>query len=159
MKIIPLTQGKEALVDDEDYDRLMTMGSWFAHFNNVAGNGYWYAETRSGSDHVKMHRVILHAPDNKIVDHIDGNGLNNQKSNLRLATQSQNQANSKLREDNTSGLKGVSYKHRISKWAAKISYQGEESHLGYFEDKIKAAEAYDRAAKRLHGEYARLNFP
>ena len=91
------------------------------------------------------------------VDHIDGNGLNNQHSNLRIATRSQNLANRGSQENNTSGYKGVCWNKKLQKWIAKICIKGETIHIGCFIDKFEAARAYNIAAGRLFGEYAKLN--
>jgi len=92
------------------------------------------------------------------VDHEDRNYLNNQRSNLRLATKSQNQANSNLRIDSTSGYKGVTWHVRIMRWQAKIQVRKTRIFLGYFKTPEEAARAYDKAAKRYFGEFANLNF-
>jgi hypothetical protein len=103
-----------------------------------------------------MHRLILRVDANTQVDHRDGNGLNNTRGNLRPATHAQNQHNSRLRKDNQSGFKGV---HRQgNRWVARIRVDGEQKHLGSFRTPEEAARAYDAAALRLRGEYARLNF-
>ena len=103
MKTIPLTQGKVALVDDSDYEFLVNYGSWCADL--TVSSGIYYATCRRDYFNIKMHRLLL--PNAKMVDHKDGNGLNNQRNNLRSCTRSQNLANSKLRSDGASGYKGV----------------------------------------------------
>lgn len=154
MKTIPLTQGQVALVDDEDYEFLIGF-RWFAYFNSYN----WYAVKKNSK---RMHRLIMERikPGFKgEIDHIDGNGLNNQRSNLRIATHSQNLANKGPQENNTSGYKGVSWDKEKQKWRAQIQYRGVISFLGYFDSEIKAAITYDYAALRLFGEFARTNFP
>jgi hypothetical protein len=162
MKLIPLTQGKFAQVDDGDFEWLMRY-KWHVH---LGYSGILYAE-RGKWINGKLYTMIMHREIflvNSIkalfhIDHTDGNELNNQKFNLRAATNSQNQANSKLRIDNTSGYKGVTF-HKVSmKFRAQIQYQKERIHIGLFTDPIDAAVKYDRYARRLFKNYARLNFP
>ncbi len=102
-----------------------------------------------------MHRIIMNAPVGKQVDHINHNGLDNRKENLRLATPAQNQANQKLSKANTSGFKGVSFDKKKKKWAAYIGKQSRN--LGRFLDIRDAARAYNDAAKLAYGEFAKLN--
>ena len=150
MKKIPLTQGKFAIVDDEDYP-LLNRWSWFAHNER----GYWYAVRK----HVRMHRFILGAKKGQEVDHANGNGLDNRKSNIRICTISQNQANANLRqEQKTSQFKGVCWHKHSRKWRAQIKVNGEKIHLGCFLNEIDAARAYDVVARHYFGEFARTNF-
>ena len=107
-----------------------------------------------------MHREILGITDPKInVDHLDGDGLNNQRSNLRVCTDSQNGANRGKQKNNKSGYKGVHWNKKTKKWAAQIQYHKKVLNLGYYSDIIEAAKAYDKKALELFGEFARLNFP
>jgi len=158
MKIIPLTQGYEALVDDEDFEFLLNLCSWQAH---PKGNTV-YAQSKINGKHIKMHRVIMekYNPGFKgQIDHIDGNGHNNQHSNIRIATNSQNQANRGPNSNNISGYKGVSWEQKNQKWRAQICYQGTKSHLGLYNTAKEAALVYDAAAWSLWKDYSRLNFP
>lgn len=155
MKQIPLSQGLFALVDDEDFEELSKY-KW-----NPQKNGERIYAKRPGVNHntglrrpVFMHRHILGVTDRAIdVDHIDRNGLNNQKSNLRICTRSFNNANAKIPKDNTSGYKGVYFDKSRGLWHARIS----KIFLGRFKDKIDAAKAYNEAAKTLWGDFARIN--
>jgi hypothetical protein len=147
---IPLSQGKHALVDDEDFDRI---SQWKWHFSD----GY-AARHSEGSRPVRMHREIMQPSDGLEVDHIDGNKLNNCRSNLRLATHGQNMRNRKLQTGGTSQYKGVVWYAQTSRWQAKIQVDRKTIHLGYFADEIDAARAYDKAACTHFGEFARLNF-
>jgi len=104
-----------------------------------------------------MHRLILNAPPDLKVDHINGNGLDNRKENLRLATTPQNVRNARLSLRNSSGFKGV--KRKRQKWQASIVFNGKTIRLGVFDAREDAARAYDIAALLLHGEFARVNFP
>lgn len=149
--LIPLTQGKNAIVDFEDYERIMAMGKW--HYTHKG-----YASKRKDMNgHSFMHRVIMNAPKNAQVDHIWGNRLDNRKENLRICTNSQNQYNSRIQKNNKSGYKGVSWHKKNKKWKAKIQLSGRDIHLGYFICPIEAAKAYNKSAIENYGEFAWLN--
>jgi len=153
-KLIPLTQGKFAIVDAEDYEHLM---QWKWHCN---GNGY--VVRRVEGRVLLMHRVIIGADEGLCVDHISGIRNDNRKSNLRLATKAQNRINSKVSANNTSGYKGVYWKESRKKWVAQIGMPPvngirQTIHLGCFNDKVCAARAYDKAVLKYHGEYAKTN--
>lgn len=153
MKEIPLTRGQVAIVDNADYTYLSQF-KWFAWKDRK--NGMYYA-MRSPS--ILMHRVIMGLTDPKIqVDHKNGNGLDNQRENLRTATGRQNQYNQGIHRNNTSGFKGVYWQKSARKWRAFIKVRGKQVHLGLFDDPQKAAQAYDIAAIHHAGEYAKLNF-
>jgi hypothetical protein len=151
-KAIPLSKGYSAIVDDDDYEPLMRH-KWYA---NVA-SGTVYAMRKDGSRKCHyMHRDLMDAPRGYVVDHIDRNGLNNTKANLRVATHSQNFCNRKPKEGAASKFLGVS-KNR-NKWVARIRIGGVQRTLGRYENEQEAALAYDRAAREFHGEFARPNF-
>jgi hypothetical protein len=158
-KEIQLTQGKIALVDDEDYNVLQKL-----RFYAVNNSGWWYAVThlpREGKPQrrVFMHRLILNPPKNKQVDHINGNTLDNRRCNLRLATNSQNHMNSKkYSNDSLSQYKGVSWNSASTQWFAQIMVNQKLLHIGTFASEVDAAHAYDDKARELFGEFARLNF-
>ncbi len=147
MKEIPLTRGQVALIDDADFNELSRYKWCVMRI---------YACRFEGRRCIPMHRQILQAPAELEVDHIDGNGLNNQRSNLRLCTTSQNQQNSRRRTDNTSGYKGVSFDQRRGRWKAQIRVNGKRITLGRYDDIEHAAAAYHEAALRYHGEFARF---
>jgi len=159
---IPLTQGKFALVDPEDYEELSKY-KWYA----VRSPRGFYAvrsikakNSRSGQKSVRMHRVILKAPEGKFIDHINHNGLDNRKSNLRICTMQQNSWNMrKQRRNCTSQYKGVAWHKGEGKWQARIICNGKSFSSGYFDDEKAAAMAYDDKAKELFGEFASPNLP
>lgn len=152
-KEIPLTQGKIALIDDEDYERIIQY-HWYAD-----KHGYTYYARRSfNNKHDYLHRFIMNAKPGEQIDHLDGNGLNDQKYNLRIVNNSQNHMNSKKHLDGLNKYKGISWNKRKKKWVATICLNYKHIHLGFFINELDAARAYDEAAKKYHGEYARLNF-
>jgi hypothetical protein len=107
-----------------------------------------------------MHRRILNAPDEFVIDHINYNGLDNRKANLRLATRTQNNRHTRrINKTGSSKYKGVNWYTREKRWVAKITADGKTFPIGYFKDEIEAARAYDEAAKTYHGDFAALNFP
>ncbi len=155
MKRIPLTQGQFAIVDDEDFERLRQF-KWHAY---KRPNTYYAKRhiTENGRYvHLSMQHAVMDVSRSVLVDHKDRNGLNNTRSNLRICTKGQNQHNQGKRRDNTSGFKGVC-RHR-TRWEAKIVLNGIKKHLGTFDTPEEAAKAYDDAARKLHGEFACLNF-
>lgn len=159
MKRIPLTQGQFAIVDDEDFDWLMQW-KWHALWGNctqqfMAARSYWIEDKSYKS---LMHREILGAAKGQCVDHWNRNELDNRRRNLRICSHSQNCCNIKQRSDNTSGFRGVHWYRNRSLWCAIINVNRKGHCLGYFSSKLDAAIAYDRAALKLHGEFARTNF-
>lgn len=153
-KEIPLTQGKFALVDAEDYERLSEY-SWCYDVN-----GYAYRRKTTGyyeSELISMHHEILEdIPTGMVVDHKNRNKLDNRKTNLRVTTQSNNSANSPPRKG-TSKYKGVHWSKEYKRWVAKIEKEGKYYHLGLFDCEENAAISYNQKAKELYGEYAYLN--
>jgi hypothetical protein len=166
MKEISLTQGRVALVDDDDFESL-SQYKWCSHFNPLAPVGRQHrairrTKSRGGIPRqlILMHRAVMGAcPTDPQVDHKNGNPLDNRKENLRFATSSQNHANRQIGANNTSGYKGVSRCHggRVERFKAQVKVNGVAHFLGRFDTAIEAAKAYNEAAKRLFGEFAYLN--
>jgi hypothetical protein len=160
MKEIPLTQGKVALVDDADYEYLMQWKWYFCKKKDGTGYARRKVYSRISAKTYRwksywMHREIMKTPEGMDTDHRDGNKLNNQKYNLRICTNSQNQSNKRTQRNNTSTFKGV-WKSG-NKWTASINVRKKRIHLGSYIDKSEAAKAYNAAALEHHGEFARLN--
>jgi hypothetical protein len=106
---------------------------------------------------IHMHRLLLQPGQKQLVDHINGDGLDNRRCNLRIANHAQNTMNSRLRSDNTSGYRGITYRKDSGKWQAVIHAAGERRRLGCFNTKEEAALAYNEGARAVFGEFARLN--
>jgi hypothetical protein len=164
MKAISVGGGHVALIDDEDFPRVSAY-KW--HTASSYGKRYavrkQYIKGGKGylSKQIFLHLFIMPAPEGMTIDHINGNSLDNRKANLRPASHLNNSRNAKLRRDNTTGFKGVRRlpNVRTPKWAAGICVNGHPHHLGVFTSPEEAARAYDEAARKYFGEYARLNFP
>ena len=155
---IPLTQGKYAIVDPEDYEQLARY-KWYA-----LRNGREYYAVRNvpaGKDRrkdLRMHQVIMGTAEGKFIDHINHNGLDNRKANLRIVTKQQNNWNRrKKRGNNSSRYKGVHWVKSEKKWRAGITCNDRTIFIGYFDDEKAAAMAYDDKAKEVFGDYASLN--
>lgn len=152
---IPLTQGKVALVDAADYDSVSRF-KWHAHKDNstfYASRAGKRKEGKCGKT-ISMHRFLTNWA---MTDHIDGNGLNNQRRNLRPCTSRQNSANYRKPAGGTSKYKGVSWSKIGKRWQVFVRKNGKPTYLGLFESEIEAAKVYNGAAIREFGEFARLN--
>ncbi len=154
MKTIKLTQNKVTLIDDEDFERV-SQHNWYAHISK----DNWRAEREEKINGRKkiliMSRFIMNVVNSKmLVDHKNHNTLDNQKSNLRICTNSENCQNRRKRENNRSGFKGVSWSKIAKRWRAQIKTNGKGIHLGYFNDPELAHKAYCKAAIKYHGEFA-----
>jgi hypothetical protein len=155
MRKIKLTQCKYALVDNEDYDALNKF-KWYAK----KGVNTFYAVRspyKNGKQTtLKMHRLLINAPRGLEVDHKDGDGLNNQRSNIRLATRSQNRMNRPKQSRNTSGFKGVSWDKTHNIWRAYITLDSVQKTLGYFKNRQEAYQVYCKASVEYHKEFAHI---
>jgi hypothetical protein len=158
--IVPLSKGKHAVISDEDAERVLAY-KWSYH-----GEGYacrnTYVRLADGTlarQKVMLHRFIVDAPASMDVDHENGDGLNCQLHNLRVATRAQNIANTGKRKGCAGQYKGVSFQRGRGKWRAEITVDRQRRHLGYFADAKAAARAYDQHAHAAWGEFAYLNFP
>lgn len=154
---IPLSKGLFAVVDVADLHIVESI-NWYAKVKNGATTyaARWRPVGASRSDETLMHRMIAGTPKHMDTDHIDGNGLNNRRSNLRSATKSQNMHNARVRKDNSSGYKGVNWNKRKAKWEARIRLNGKHHRLGYHATPEAAHKAYCAASKALHGEFSRV---
>jgi hypothetical protein len=161
MKKIPLTQGFAALVDDADFLHLATFNWCVTKGAKKQPYARRQAPRKNGRQQIElMHRRILAAPEGFEVDHRDGNGLNNQRYNLRLVPKFRNrQAFRRKSLGKSSRFRGVFWNTQVQKWHARIEAFAKRYHLGTFETEEDAARAYDAAAKIHFGEFAQLNFP
>jgi len=155
VKRIPLTQNKSALVDDEDFEWL-SLRKWYAVKSQTKHKTYWYAKSvpSAGEKSVYMHREIAAKIGLPEVDHENGDGLNNTRSNLRPATHAQNTANRRKTPNRSSQFKGVSWNKQNRKWSVSVQH----NFIGQFDDEAEAAVVYDRQARKIFGSFAKLNF-
>jgi hypothetical protein len=158
---IYLDEGLWTIVDSQDYYRFGCF-KWYL----TAKDGKFYAVRNLTVDNTKtkmisMHREIINAPKGLLVDHKNTDSLDNRRENLRLATRSQNMQNMKKKNKDkaTSRFIGIWFDKSAGNWPSKITVNGKKIHLGRFHNEIDAARAYDRAAIKYRGEFARLNFP
>ena len=151
-----------AIVDREDED--LAGLTWSVQ---ASRHGHTMYANRSGLNrpHQSMHRVILarivgrDLARSEQTDHMDDDGLNNRRRNIRVATAKQNMANIASRHGSSSRYLGVGWNKNAGKWNTRCRIDGRNTHIGLFSDEEDAARAYDRAARESHGEFARLNFP
>jgi hypothetical protein len=156
---IYLGEGQFTILDQEDYYKLSKF-RWYikGSFGKFyAARNYKYDSRQTKT--VSMHREIMNAPRGLLVDHRNRDGLDNRRENLRLATYSQNNCNKAKRKNTSSRFIGVCFNKLNKRWGVNIKPQGKRIFLGYFDNEIDAARAYDEAAKKYHGEFARLNLP
>lgn len=152
MKIIKITKGKEVLVDDEDFEYLNQFKWYF--------NGRYALHTTGGRKNpkkIRMHVLINKTPSGYDTDHINGNGLDNRKENLRTATHAENMMNTDKWKTNTSGYKGVHWNKSKKKWIVKFNMNKKEKYIGSFDDINIAIAAYDNAILQYRGEFGRVN--
>lgn len=156
MKQIPLTQGKFAMVDDEDYEWL---SKWKWCYQKTKKDGYAIrGGIRNGKQYtIAIHRVILNPNIGEDIDHINRNRLDNRRENLRICTRKENTRNRGLDRDSMSGFKGVYWHKRVKKWCAHIKVNYKDISLGYFIEKVDAAKAYNTGALKYFGKFSWLN--
>jgi len=163
------------LYDAEDHDKVSAhtwsakkdytknKDKFYAYTTVPHPDGGWYCppdgRRRRRRTILHIHRLITGAPKGMDIDHINGNPLDNRKSNLRICTHTENMRNRGANKNNTSGYKGVGWHKKGKKWGATIKHNYKSVYIGLYEDKEEAARAYDKKAKELHGEFAYLNFP
>ena len=150
---IQLSQGMVSFVDDEDFEKVNSH-KWFLCRSNQTYYAIRHARINGKVKTFSIHREVLKAPKGLQVDHINHNGLDNRKENLRLATNTENARNKK-----STGHKGVCWNKSAKMYQAKITINYKSIHLGCFESVSDAAKAYDKAAKNYFGDFAQLNFP
>lgn len=149
--------GKHIILYDDKDHKLISKHKWHIYLDKNSYYAVTHVYKKRKQTTVSMHRLIMGFPKN-MIDHKDGNGLNNQKSNLRECTNSQNIMNGKKRLNNTSGYKGVMYRSDLTyKFMAVIGFNNQHIYLGCFKTAVKAAHAYNSAALKYHGKFARLN--
>lgn len=156
--ILQLSQGQSTIIDDEDWPRVSALG-WYAIQTK---KGIWRAVASvpgtRGQRKILLHRFLMNDPKGVQVDHINRNPLDNRKENLRLGSAPENQQNT-LARGGASKFKGVSWFSRRGRWRVAFNWRGKTHFVGYFDDEIEAAKAYDVAAYAVAGEWAVLNFP
>jgi hypothetical protein len=164
LNLIPLNHEQFAIVDEEDFEAVSAL-SWFHYPDDKTSYAVRKIKKPGGTScSLAMHTYIfmiqgIQIPPRHSVDHINGNGLDNRRANLRIVTIQQNALNRKLTIANTSGYRGVMWHKKSKRWRATLFTNGKLHHIGAFKDKIEAAKARDAKAKELHGEFAVLNFP
>lgn len=153
MKNISLTRGLFCIVDESDYEELCKF-KW----HSLHAKGCFYAARKVKNKIILMHRQLIGAKKGEIVDHINGDKMDNRRCNLRVCNGSQNQMNRKLTHNSKSGFKGVTWFGRDGKWRSYITHKRKFIHIGYFNSKEDAALSYDNMARQLFGAFAKLNF-
>lgn len=152
MKEIKLTQNKVALVDDEDFERL-SQYKWHA----IKIHRSWYARRAANGKRIYMHRELINTEQGYFIDHINRNGLDNRRQNIRACSISENNRNTSSHKGSSSKYLGVYWDSNKNKWKASISYKNKVIHLGRYSIETQAALAYNLAAAKYFGEFANLN--
>lgn len=148
-------KGYKVVVDDEDADRVRAYSWWLSSAPEIDGHVICFS-AKIGKKIMKLHRFIMGDPKGLLVDHEDGDRLNNRKSNLRVCTVRENNMNRKMTKLNRSGYRGVSYSKSRGKWRATISLDGRMLHLGYFDKPEVASAEYEKAAEIFYGDNRRV---
>jgi hypothetical protein len=159
---INLGEGQWTILDEEDYNRLKDF-KWVVHGSGKSGENLYAVRFKLVSPKktamISMHREIMNPTDDRFVDHKNCDSLNNRRRNLRLATRSQNIQNRRKKKNTASQFVGLNFYKPSKRWDSRITHEGKRIKLGRFDSEIEAAKAYDEAAKKYYGEFARLNFP
>jgi len=158
MKEIILTKNKVSLVDDEDFE-MVNQFKWGWYNNSRTGYASRHLPLGNGKrTKQSIHRLLMNPKKREEVDHINGDGLDNRRSNLRVCTRAENACNRiQVQKNNTSGYRGVKWASDRNKWCVQIGTKGKKISIGYFKDKIQAALAYNQAALKYHGKHANIN--
>lgn len=152
-KLIPLSQGKFAIVDEDNFDALSEHNWMYSH-------GYAkrnFVKENGKKTTIYLHRVILGAEKGQIVDHKNGNPLDNRKTNIRICSQSENLFNKRIQSNNKSGYKGVAWNKEKKKWQAQARFCGKRYSIGYFQTKEEAAKAYNNTIIKISSEFSKPN--
>src|SRR5690606_5233426 len=156
---IPLSSRKYrnlyTIIDEQDAEAVQRH-TWVPLVRH-GRSGTVYAKARIGQKTVLLHRFLMNPESGEYIDHIDGDGLNNQRRNLRVCSNSENLMNRGRNRNNTSGYKGVYWSKKDKSWVARLTVGGSVVWSGYYKDPIEAANAYDRKAREVCGEYAKTN--
>ncbi|MGA2679434.1 MAG: AP2 domain-containing protein [Sedimentisphaerales bacterium] len=159
---IYLGEGKWTILEQADYYRLKHF-KWIVYGNGNSGENLYVVRYKFVEPYktimVSMHREIMNANDERLIDHKNCNSLDNRKNNLRFATRAENTQNRRKKKSTSSRFIGVDFYKRDSNWQCRITNDGKRILIGRFDSEIAAARAYDEAAKKYYGEFARLNFP
>ena len=156
MIVIPIKNNKNeeynVYIDGESFEKINKY-TWYIQ---KIGKNYYVASRTSGK-FVYMHRLIMGYPENKCIDHINGNGLDNRIENMRICTHAENQRNQRIQKPKSSKYKGVYFNKQYKKYMSKIMINNKTINLGIFDNELDAAKAYNEAALKYHGEFACLN--
>lgn len=163
-KLIHLSMGEFAIVDAEDHARIAHLPWHAKRFKKAktlyaAINGEEIKDGRKRRFTILLHRFLQNVSDRELCDHRNRLGLDCRRKNLRVCEKWANNSNQDLRQDSTTGFKGVHFHSRTNKFVARVQHRGVRHSAGYFSNPIDAAKAYDNLATHLHGEFAKLNFP
>jgi AP2 domain len=154
LNYINLTQGKQAIVSDEDFE---TVSQFKWYYDNTTGYAKRDARIDGKRKCIYMHRFVNDTSNGELTDHINGNRLDNRRENLRSCNFTQNHANKKIESKFSSKYKGVYWQKNRNKWIAMIRIDRKGHYLGCYDDEKLAAKAYNEKAKEFFGEFARLN--
>lgn len=149
---VPLTKGFVAMID-ADQSHLVEGHNWCALVTRHEVYAMRSVQSKGKRSKVLLHRLVAGTPEGLLTDHINGNGLDNRRANLRISTRTQNNRNLRTNKANTSGVRGVSWSAKLGKWWASITVAGKKKHIGYFSDLTAAAVAYEEASRFHHGEF------